>query len=1084
MQLTNISYGDEPFDISYRLFVDMNQQRFHSVANPTYVVELTQNLLIGDTNIFVTNGTVLGTPDPSLVIPGIIHVNGERIVYYEKDGNRLSRLRRGVGGTGVPMIHLAGSDVEDVGPNRYNNDGKWVPAIEYRAFPSAVVVSEGNVIRFQINTRYVLPGVTLYWTNAGTAQILDFVGFDTGFLNRGSFVMGGDYNNGVAYVDLTPRLDTTTEGNETIVFQVRTGSFTGPVVATAETVTIEDIGIIPTYFIEPRSNVVAEGSSVVFDVSSRGIADNTTLYWTNEGTSTPTDFAIQTSSGTVTVTGGYRESTGFIRLDTVRNLGLTRGKSIVLNLREGSASGPILLTANVVYISDLPDPAYDIRATVESYGGWAGNTQSILADEGETVRFDFLTVGVEPKTLFFYEITGTTSTADYSGSQNPNWGSFKTEGTMFGASANVKINILEDVTTETGPPESFIFTVYSTRSFDSGSYIIGPVTVNINDTSVAAVVSVAASTTNVSEGDSVIFTITTDGIKPGTTMWCTATGTADAADFDTYPVGTFTMGGTYRAGTATVTFKTKQDLTPLAPDPEEGPETLIFTVYTKDPTSTPTPPPAAPAITVTINDTSKVTTTTTEPPPQALPEPGKVLNNFFNGDFEIIEPQSTDADGVDHIPGWSIYKPGVGNTPSHLRLSGFSNILGCPTPTDPTPEYESRTRPGSRTPAPYADQDPPVSGFSFNWEIVNQKIDPYGGKNVMRLFSNGTSVPFGVVRGPYLVADNPIDCKKGDKVYFHWKAEYVSDDFDVFAYLLSTTDCKTVLLLDSSSSAIGAAASDWTRVEKEIKESEVGIYKFVFVCGTQDATGGRALGARLYLDNIDKISAAPPPTPWSLTVDSASKSGPTTFTFLLTVPSYIKAKTLSWYIVDPSTTTQTSLSGIGPSNRGAENNLPITDGPASVTITINAGSITGFDQVFQMLVTEGSITATEVVRSPVFTLKPAAAPVWFIGCGVCSVQGGGDLEWTWGVNAGVINSTASWYAVNEGTNTPFTGTGLSLPDRGSSNNLPNVTGPKSTKITVTTNPVSSLQKFQIIIVGGPLPTDTELARSPTMSITV
>lgn len=969
MQLTNISYGDEPFDTSYRLFIDMNAQRFRSVSNPTYVVELTRNLLINDTNIFVTNGSVLGTPDPSLVIPGIVHVNGERIVYYEKDGNRLGRLRRGVGGTGVPMIHLAGSDVEDVGPNRYNNAPLWVPKVEYRAFPSAVVVSEGNLIRFQINTKYILPGVTLYWTNAGTAQILDFIGYDAGFLNRGSFVMGGDYNNGVAYVDLTPRLDNTTEGNETIIFQVRTGSVTGPVVATAETVTIEDIGIIPLYFIEPRSNVVAEGSSIVFDVTTRGIASDTMLYWTNEGTSQTTDFAVQTQSGTVTVTGGYRESTGFIRLDTVRNFGGSLGKSIVLNLREGSVSGPILLTANVVYISDLPDPVYDIRATVESYGGWAGNNQSILTDEGETVRFDFLTVGVEPKTLFFYEITGTATTSDYSGTPNPNWGSFKTEGTIFGASANVKINILEDVTTEAGPPESFIFTVYSTRSFDSGSYIVGPVTVNINDTSVAPVISVAASTTNINEGQSVVFTITTDGIRPGTTLWWTNTGTATPADFDTYPSGTFTTGGTYRAGTATVLFKSKEDLTPLAPDPEEGPETLIFTVYSKDPTGTPAPLPAAAAITVTINDTSKVTTTTASPPPAVLPQPGKVLNNFFNGDFEIDQPRSTDGDGVDHIPGWSIYKPGVGTTANHLRTSGFSNILGYPTPTDPTPEYESRTHPPNRTPMPYGDQDPPVN-MNYNWEIKFESIPPFGGKNVMRLWSNGTSVPFGIVRGPYLVADNPINCGIGDKVYFHWKAEGGGDDFDVFAYLLDTSNGKTVLLLDSSAAAEKVKSTDWQRVEKTIGSSETGTYRFIFICGSEDASGGTALGASLFLDNIDKISAAPPPNPATLTVDNNIKTGPDTFTFTLSLPTGFSAQTLGWFLVEPGTQTQTSINGIGVNNRGATDNLPVPQGPATIDITINALLISGASQLFQMIVTNSAINGTVLVRSPICTIEP------------------------------------------------------------------------------------------------------------------
>jgi len=972
MQLTNRSYGEEPFDTSFRLFIDMNEQRFRSVANPTYVVKLTQPIYLDSSNIYVSNGSVLGTPDPSLVIPGIIHVNGERIIYYEKDGNRLSRLRRGVGGTGVPSIHLANSDVEDVGPNRYNNANQWTPKPEYRVYPQALNVPEGNQIRFLINTKYIFPGATLYWTNAGTAQIIDFVGYDTGYTNNGSTVLGGDYITGVAFVDITPRMDVITEGDETIIFQVRTGSVTGPVVATAETVTINDISIIPSYTITPRVSSIAEGSSIVYEVVTRGIPNGTMLYWSNEGTSQVTDFAIQSETGTVTVVGGYGEGIGYIKLDTIRNFGQSYGKSIVLNLRETASTGPILKTANVVYISDLPDPAYDIRATLQSYGGWAGNNQSISCDEGENVRFDFLTVGVEPKTLFFYEITGTVTGSDYSGTDSLTWGSFKTDGTLFGASASVIINIAEDVTTEIGSsPESLIFNVYSTRAFDADSYIIGPVTLNINDTSLTPVINVAVDRTSMDEGFTATFTITTEGIAPGTTLYWTNTGTTNLADFDSITpndAGTVVLGGTYKAGTATVAFKSKQDLTPLTPDPEEGPETIIFTLYKSNPSGTPTPPPAAAAITVNIADTSKVTTTTAAPPPAVAPKPGEVLTNFFNGDFEIDTPRSTDADGVDHIPGWSIYKPGVGTTPDHLRTSGFSTILGCPTPDDPTKTYVGRIGP---TPSPYGDQSP-GSGFSYTWAIESAVIPPFGGKNVIRLVSSGSSVAFGIVRGPYLVSDNPISCRAGDKVAFNWKAEAGGDDFDVFAYLVEPSTCKTVLLLDSSSTAFGSRATPWQRVEKEISASEEGTYRFVFICGSQDESGGTALGASLYLDNIDKIPGAPPPEPWKLVVDN-QESPPLTFTFTLTIPSSELAQTLSWFIVVPGTNTAFSGSGITGLNLGASNNLSIPAGPGTVNISVNAVAITGADQVFQMLITNGVITATEIIRSPICTIKPSSS---------------------------------------------------------------------------------------------------------------
>lgn len=961
MQLTNISYGDEPFDTGFRLFVDMNEQRFRSVSAPTYVVKLTQPVYLNSTNIYVSDGSVLGTPDPALVIPGIIHINGERIVYYEKEGNRLGRLRRGVGGTGIPQVHLINSDVEDAGPIRYNNEGQFKPDAEYRVTPTSITVNEGTTVRFRVTTKNVTPGTRLYWTNNGTSQIQDFVGYDANFLNRGDFLIGGDYNAGEAYIDITPRLDLTSEGNETIIFNVRTGGFNGPIVATSETVTINDIGIIPTYDFTPRLSTIAEGQSIIFDIVTEGIADGTTLYWTNEGSSSENDFVVQSSSGPVTVSGSYREATGFVRLDTVRNFGYSTGKSIVLNLRENSPTGPILTTANVVYIADLPNPQYDVRATIISTGQYAGNTQSITTNEGQSVRFDFLTVGVDPGNFYFYQIAGTSSSADYTSSAGTT-GFLQTTGTIFGASSNVVVNILEDLTTENGPPETLIFNVYSSASYDPTSFLAGPVTVNINDTSVAPSITVTPSVTTTMEGSPVTFNITTDGIQPGSTLYWTNTGTTDVTDFDNYPPNTVTVGGTYRAGTASVTFNVKDDLTPLAPDPEEGQETIIFRVYISDPNGTPPPIISTTPITVTIDDTSKVTTTTTEPP-SAVPIPGQALVNFFNGDFEITSPKSTY-----HIPGWSIYKPGEGGTAAHLRLDGFSNILGWPTPNDPTPRYLSAT-------SPYGDQDSPVA-MQFEYALVDDSISPFGGKKVLRLYSSGTSVPFGIVRGPYVVADNPIICNPGDKIYFHWKAENGGDDFDVFAYLLDESNGNTVLLLNESSYSVGSTTTNWARVEKVIGPTESGTYKFVFICGTYDFTGFTGVGASLYLDNIDKVSATPPPDPWTLVVTPpVDIVGGAQVTITLNVPNGQPAQTVSWFIVDPGTLTAFNKTGITGANLGAAGNQPVLVGPSSVAITINTNEISGDSQSFQMVAMTGDLSGTLLVRSQTVNIESPPTPV-------------------------------------------------------------------------------------------------------------
>jgi hypothetical protein len=69
---------------------------------------LAANLLITDSNIYVTDSTVLLNPNPELNIPGVIYINGEKIVYWQKDDaeNRLSQIRRATDGTGAPAAHL------------------------------------------------------------------------------------------------------------------------------------------------------------------------------------------------------------------------------------------------------------------------------------------------------------------------------------------------------------------------------------------------------------------------------------------------------------------------------------------------------------------------------------------------------------------------------------------------------------------------------------------------------------------------------------------------------------------------------------------------------------------------------------------------------------------------------------------------------------------------------------------------------------------------------------------------------------------------------------------------------------------
>ena len=106
-------------NVGFRMWqnIDSNVANVYYTINPTQTTSLAQPFNLGDGNIIVTDGTKLSVPDPYTITPGIIYVNGERILYYVKDGNRLSQLRRSYGGTGVPLVHPTGATVYNMGPD-------------------------------------------------------------------------------------------------------------------------------------------------------------------------------------------------------------------------------------------------------------------------------------------------------------------------------------------------------------------------------------------------------------------------------------------------------------------------------------------------------------------------------------------------------------------------------------------------------------------------------------------------------------------------------------------------------------------------------------------------------------------------------------------------------------------------------------------------------------------------------------------------------------------------------------------------------------------------------------------------------
>ena len=98
---------------TFRLFKDLNDNFYYNRVALADSAILTKELKITDTEIHVNNADALGIPNPDKNVPGVIFIGGERIVFWQKNGNILSQIRRGTAGTAASTLYAEGSIVVD-----------------------------------------------------------------------------------------------------------------------------------------------------------------------------------------------------------------------------------------------------------------------------------------------------------------------------------------------------------------------------------------------------------------------------------------------------------------------------------------------------------------------------------------------------------------------------------------------------------------------------------------------------------------------------------------------------------------------------------------------------------------------------------------------------------------------------------------------------------------------------------------------------------------------------------------------------------------------------------------------------------
>ena len=240
----------------------------------------------------------------------------------------------------------------------------------YSITESSTSVNEGSSVSFTVNTNHVGAGTTLYF-NATGGQV-DAADFSDGSLS-GNFQIVGIANTtvGVATFVRSIATDFNTE-NETFSMQIRTGSVTGPVVATSNVITIGDV--VATFSVAESATTVNEGGSVLFTLFGNNIPAGTYYYtiYEIEGVVAAADFSPAATSGSFTVSGNQGNLTLTLTEDRTTE-GVDKFK---VQFRRDSTSGTIIAESNTITIGDVS------RTVGENANGLTFGPVQVNRDDG------------------------------------------------------------------------------------------------------------------------------------------------------------------------------------------------------------------------------------------------------------------------------------------------------------------------------------------------------------------------------------------------------------------------------------------------------------------------------------------------------------------------------------------------------------------------------------------------------------------------------------------------------------------------------------------------------------------------------
>jgi len=280
--------------------------------------------------------------------------------------------------------------------------------------------------------------------------------------------------------------------------------------------------------------------------------------------------------------------------------------------------------------------------------------------------------------------------------------------------------------------------------------------------------------------------------------------------------------------------------------------------------------------------------------------------------------------------------------------------------------------------------------------------EAYGGRSgVIRLFSSGTISyantcnshgTYGSAFGPEIWTE-PFPATANQSISFDWAAAGGGDDYEAYGYLVQVSASGNTY--DYGSSATSTLVSygrgqnqGWVTSSGIVPST--GYYRFRFVNGSYDATGGQVLGASMYIDSAISVASANTIT-FAQPADIVTSSSNQTFTVSATATSGLSVT---------FTSSTTGKCTVGSSTDSG--------GTSTATVTVLA-SQTGTCTISANSSSNNSYVSAATVSQSFTLLVGSTAPTTSGGTSMSGTVASGNtltaVDGTWGDGGSAVTAT-------------------------------------------------------------------------------